>query len=151
MTVIQTTEGKHLRMVLPVLVDYVNHIGQGVDLYGLRDQAAEIGAVEHLPLIDALIAAWTATDGKAGTTTPDWREPGEDMAAYKRRLQVLAEDAMVEVVKRPNHPDVPLATREAMAEAVVDALTANGYVVTYVGGAAARPPTATSSSTAEGS
>ncbi|MGR6922603.1 hypothetical protein ACU635_50830 [[Actinomadura] parvosata] len=133
---IATSEAGRLRTVLPVVVDYVNHIVDGADLDGLRQEAIKAGAVEHLPLIDALIAAREAAYGKAGTAPDWWHDADGDMAAYRGRLMDLANDAMVQVVMRPGHPDVPLATREAMAEAVIDALTADGYVVTYVGGAA---------------
>jgi hypothetical protein len=138
---IETSGAAHLRTVLPVVVDYVNHIAQGADLDGLRNEAVKAGAVEHLPLIDALIAAREAAYGKAGTAPDWWYEDGCDMAAYRGRLRGLAEDAMVQVVTRPNHPDVPLATREAMAEAVVDALTADGYAITYVGAPTSIHPT----------
>lgn len=75
-------DAEYRRTVLPVVVDYVEHVVHGADLDKLKRAAEQVGASE-LPLINALIAVRgalstaPATMGGPALTVPTFSSTAE--------------------------------------------------------------------------
>jgi hypothetical protein len=134
-TAITDATAEYHRTVLPVVVDYVRHITHGADLARLKTAAQAAGAVAEVQLIDALIAASAALDGK-----PRWGTPAdhssEEAAGHRARVKAVTFNAITRITTEMDNAWVRLQARDAMAAAVLDDLAAQGYAITYVGGGA---------------
>jgi hypothetical protein len=127
-----TADSDYLRMVLPVVVDYLDHIWDGADLDRLRRAATRGKAVRQAVLIDALIAAKAA----AACLGRPLEEESAQAARHDSGARAVMFNAISRISSQETDGQLPIAARDAMVAAALDDLADHGYVVTYIGRAA---------------